>query len=77
MEVVVSKYQETAFDIYLSQWPRDWDYEEVMEAVRGEMDAYVLPWFPFENWDGGDLAREIESTIDLFETRFELRKVPA
>lgn len=73
----MTKYEETAFDFYLSEWPRDWDYDEVIEAVVGEMDAYIKPWQPFEHWAGEALAQEIEGTIDLLETRFEPRKTAA
>jgi hypothetical protein len=75
MEAVnMTKYQETALDLYLSEWPRDWEYEEVLGAVRGEMDAYISVWIPFEHWPGDNVAREIDSTRDLLETRFVPRK---
>lgn len=75
MEAVnMTKYEETALDLYLSEWPRDWDYEEVIEAVAGEMDAYIVVWLPFEDWDGESVAHEIESTRTLLETRFVPRR---
>ena len=77
METVVNKYQEMAFDLYLSEWPRDWDYDEVIEAVRGEMDAYIEVWQPLAHWRGEAVAQEIEDTIAMLKLRFEPRKVPA
>ena len=77
MEAVnMTKYQETALDLYLSEWPRDWDYEEVIEAVRGEMDAYISVWQPLEHWRGDAVAEEIEDTAVILWMRFEPRKTP-
>lgn len=67
---VMDRYEETAFDLYLSEWPRDWDAEEILQAVEGDMNAYIVPWEPFVNWSGYRLAGEIESTIDLLRLRF-------
>ena len=73
--VNVNKYQETALDIYLSEWPRDWDYAEIIELVAsGKRNEYVTPWEPFAHMDSDRLAGEIESTVDLLETRFTPRK---
>lgn len=77
MDTTMNKYQETAFDLYLSEWPRDWEYHEVIEAVRGEMNAYIAVWQPFAHWRGDAVAQEIEDTIALLMVRFEPRKVPA
>jgi hypothetical protein len=73
-EVAVNKYQETSLDIYLSAWPRDWDYAEVVELVAsGKPNEYVTPWEPFERMDSDRLAGEIEATTDLLEMRFIAR----
>jgi hypothetical protein len=77
MEAVnMTKYEETALDLYLSEWPRDWDYHEVLEAVAGDMYAYVRPWIPFEDWSGTRITVAIESTRNLLETRFVARRNP-
>ena len=71
----VNKYQETALDIYLSEWPRDWEYHEIVELLAiGKHNDYVIPWEPFQYMDADRLAGEIESTVDLLEMRFEPRK---
>lgn len=76
-DTVVNKYQETALDIYLSEWPRDWEYAEIIELVAsGKPNEYVTPWEPFERMDSDRLAGEIESTVDLLEMRFTPRTSP-
>ena len=75
MDTTMNKYQETAFDLYLSEWPRDWEYAEIIELVAaGKANEYVVPWDPFERMDSDRLAGEIEATVDLLETRFIPRK---
>ena len=76
-DVTVNKYQETALDTYLSEWPRDWDYAEIIELVAaGKANEYVVPWEPFETMDSDRLAAEIEATADLLEMRFVPRTTP-
>lgn len=76
-DVTVNKYQETALDTYLSEWPRDWEYAEIIELVAaGKANEYVVPWEPFENMDSDRLAAEIEATVDLLEMRFIPRTSP-
>lgn len=73
----MDKYQETALDLYLLQWPRDWDYEEVLEAVRNEIDEYITVWPPLAQWRGDLIVEEITSTASILRMRFEPRKTPA
>lgn len=75
--VNMDKYQETALDLYLLQWPRDWEFYEVLEAVRNEIDEYITVWQPLAHWRGDLIADEIESAVTILRMRFEPRKTPA
>jgi len=49
----------------------------VIEAVAGEMDAYISVWQPLAHWRGDAVADEIEDAIAILKMRFEPRKTPA
>lgn len=62
--------QKKALNLYLTDWDRRFDYDEIIDAmkVNGEktgslIDPMLVVWQPFENHDLGYVADLIEDEL--------------
>ena len=56
----MTKIEASALGQFLSYYPADWTYDEVITGIEDE-DEGVAIWEPFENYDTGYVIQEIES----------------
>lgn len=73
MNGIINGYQEFALGCYLCDWPKDKNFDEILELlVEGEMDD-ISVWEPFEDHDGEYVKEQIESMHDSVMSRFDLK----
>ena len=62
----MKKSERFALNEYLSEFPDDKTFEEIIELILNE-DESVIIWEPFENYPAEDVTEMIENTKDHFE----------
>jgi hypothetical protein len=60
---IVEQAEHDALGQYLSEWPENKSFAQVLQLIRRQSDA-VLVWEPFENYDGDKLAEMIADCAD-------------
>tara|TARA_R110000803_G_scaffold179460_1_gene241879 strand:- start:976 stop:1188 length:213 start_codon:yes stop_codon:yes gene_type:complete len=56
----MTKIEAVALGQFLSYYPADWTYDEVIIGIEDEADGVAI-WQPFENYDTGYVIQEIEN----------------
>jgi hypothetical protein len=66
-----------ASKFFLSDFPQEWNGKKILRYIEFNPDDYqeqILPWLPFEDYDGETLAEYIEQLAEKYEYFFNLKK---
>lgn len=64
-------YQRFALNHFLSSYPEEWDYQQVIDAIDNEDYENITLWYVVENSPWEDIPLHIESMIDSLKETFK------
>mgnify|MGYP003330594922 FL=1 len=69
----MNTYERIALEQYLSYFNKDWDYEQVCEAIESGDEDDIQIWEPFENWQRSEVVELIDTLRDTLARTFVAR----